>query len=366
MTDPKTEPAARNIPKIEGSPVTGASNLQRLAGDNGRGLALSSFTARTDGYELTRAADSCDNTQRDGPVAAPLRASVTATALIVENGPTSTPGTAKKARKQNREEYPASFWYEMCEQFAKNPKRYGNSQRSFLRSEDSGMLVLDDRVAFGRRLKAFKEGRLPRDDSIKRNRKGKYEDVERCLLAFLDTRDQFADKGKVAISWPFLLEMSKRFSVALGHDPNGFSASAGWLSKVLKRSKKKIDFEISEEDALFHVESIKKYCRKAKLGNKARSLSVQLHDVVKGSLGKKEEDEESNNDEEVDKHRLNETSHGFRQTLSPSEAASIPTMGARGPSSPPSRTAPGWNINYEQVQPNTANLGFWTSLQQNI
>ena len=201
-----------------------------------------------------------------------------------------SPSTDKALRRSNRKEYPPSFWYDMCEKFSSYPEKYNQSQTEFLRHADSGVLSFNDRQSFGNRLRAYKQGTLRRDDSVLRERKGKYLDVEKCLLAFLETRDQFADKGKMAVSWPFLLEMAKRFAVALGHPPGEFSGSPGWLANVLKRHKTKIDFDVSDTDALLYLENIKRYCKKRKLGKEIRNMSVELQNLVEQKLGERKSD----------------------------------------------------------------------------
>lgn len=143
-----------------------------------------------------------------------------------------------------------------------------------------------------------------------RDRKGKYLDVERCLLAFLETRDQFADKGKMAVSWPFLQEMAKRFAVVLGHPPGEFSGSPGWLANVLKRHKTKIDLDVSDTDALFYLDTIKRYCKKRKLGKEIRNMSVELHDLVEKKIG--QEKREHSDDDDGHDERLETPLHDPR------------------------------------------------------
>lgn len=240
---------------------------------------------------IPRSASSTHLSSDTAPTPPPPPEAAAAAAAPPDSATTLVGSSGQKKRRAYRKEYPAGFWYEMCERFMTNQDDYSKSHLEFLKSPDSGVLDCNDRQSFGRRLKLFKEGKLPRDDSIKRTRKGKYQDVEQCLLAFLETREQFMDKGKMAVSWPFLTEMAKRFAVALGHSPGEFSGSPGWLANTLKRAKKKIDFEISEDDALFYLESIKRYCRKAKLGVQAQTLSAQLQNIIRGKIvdGNKED-----------------------------------------------------------------------------
>jgi len=347
----------------------------RASVDDDRSSSLASLLVRAD--QMLNRSTASSSTQNSETATTPPPSATTATTAAVPapipgNVKTSTSSPTKKKRRPYRKEYPASFWYEMCEKFTNDPDRYQKSQLNFLKSADSGVLGFADRQAFGKRLKAFKEGNLPSDDSIKRNRKGKYQDVERCLLAFLETRDQFTDKGKISISWPFLTEMAKRFSVALGHGPDEFSASPGWLANVLRRSKKKIDFEATEEDALFYLESIKRYCRKAKLGAQAQNLTAQLQNIIK----KKNElpankDHGSSNAEETEVPRVEP---GFprpvpnNSILMPRAAGNLPMAavpfvlaGAVRGGAVVANT--GQN---ELFQPTMANFAFWATQQQNI
>jgi hypothetical protein len=195
---------------------------------------------------------------------------------------------AKKTRKRPRTEYPVSMWYEACQKFMDDPKKYNSSQVQFLRSQDSGVLDENHKVSFGKRLKAFKDGNLPQDSggSIKRVRKGKYLDVEQCLIAFIETRTKFS-KGKTAVTWPFLLELSKRFAVALGY--KDFRASPGWLSNVLKRNKTSLYDDINEDDAMVYLESIKKYCRKNRFGREIQTQCDHLYKLIKKEV-KRDED----------------------------------------------------------------------------
>ncbi len=227
-----------------------------------------------------------DTIDEDPTPPPPLQTPAVAAAAAAAATPvTMAQSTRKSLRRSNRKEFPPSFWYDMCERFSHNLEKYKSSQTEFLRHKDSGVLGYNDRQSFGNRMRAYKKGTLRRDDAMLRDRKGKYMDVERCLLAFLETRDQFADKGKMPISWPFLLEMAKRFAVVFGHPPGEFSGSPGWLANVLKRHKTKIDFEVSDTDALFCLDTIKRYCKKRKLGNEIRSMSVNLHNLVEKNIG---------------------------------------------------------------------------------
>jgi len=164
-------------------------------------------------------------------------------------------------KKRQRRECPVSVWYNACKTFLENPGKYQKSQINFLRSEDSGMLDESYQMSFGKRLHAFKAGKLPQDDSVKRVRNGKYHDVEQCLIGFMETRDTFS-KGKIAVTWPFLMELAKRFAIALGYSESEFRASPGWLSNVLRRNKRSLSNDTDEEDVIVHLDSIKQYCRR--------------------------------------------------------------------------------------------------------
>ena len=131
-------------------------------------------------------------------------------------------------KRRRRDELPVNYWYEMCKKFMENGAKYNNSQVCFLRSPDSGPHLDESQgMAFGKRLRLYKLGKLETEDGVrKRFRTPKFEDVERCLLAFLDARQSFST-SKMAVSWPFLLELSKRFAVALGYPEGEFRASPG-------------------------------------------------------------------------------------------------------------------------------------------
>jgi len=294
------------------------------------------------------------------------------TAVAAAPSESTGKGSQTKKRRAYRKEYPASFWYEMCEKFVNESAKYQENQVNFLKSPDSGVLDYQDRQAFGKRLKAYKDGKLPRDDSIKRNRKGKFLDVEQCLLAFIETREQFSDNGKMAISWPFLLEMAKRFAVALGHPPDEFRASPGWLANVLKRHKMKIDFEVSDSDALYYLESLKRFCKKRKLGSEAQNLSARLQHVVTTKIGGDDDEgarmEGGDGNEEVGyeisflQRRVPPQNHNPPSMLPPQRDLYRPTpFGAV----PPAHPAPTQN-NDDRYPPNMVNFSFWATQQQNI
>jgi hypothetical protein len=309
------------------------------------------------------------------PVTRTTEAPENAPAAAAASTPETAAGRSKKKRRPYRKEYPASFWYEMCEKFVTDSEKYQENQTKFLKSQDSGALDFEDRQAFGKRLKAYKDGTLARDDSIKRNRKGKYLDVEQCLLAFLETREHFSENGKMAISWPFLLEMAKRYSVALGHPPDDFKASPGWLANVLKRHKMKIDFEVSDEDALFYMESVKRFCKKRKIGSEAQNLSVRLQYVLKKKIGGHDVDdarmegvgqhdsEELRYDMSFLQQRRGPQNHPNPPPMLPHRDLYRPTPFAAHPPAPPGRNQNGDDRFPQGI---AAFPPFWAPQQQNM
>ena len=193
----------------------------------------------------------------------------------------------KKSRRTRRE-LPISVWYEACQKFTKDSGKYKNSQVTFLRSLDSGILDESNRMSFCKRLSAYKNGNLPQESSIKRIRKGKYHDVEQCLIAFIETRTKFS-KGKTAVTWPFLIELAKRFAVALGYSEKEFRASPGWLQNVLKRNKKTLNDDINDDDVLVYLDLIKKYCKKNELGRIVETKCDQLGLLLREKLQRDDE-----------------------------------------------------------------------------
>jgi hypothetical protein len=168
-------------------------------------------------------------------------------------------------------------------------ERYNNSQLKFLRSEESGVLLDEsNKMSFSKRLRAFKDGKLPPPEStsstsVKRVRKGKYHNVEQCLIAYMETRTKFA-KGKTAVTWPFLIELSKRFATALGYKKEEFRASPGWLANVFRRNKKAIDDDVNDGDVMVYLDSIKKYCRKKEFGEQIEKQCEQLSRLIQTQL----------------------------------------------------------------------------------
>lgn len=198
----------------------------------------------------------------------------------------------KGQRRRHRMEFPVSFWYQMCQRFMNNQSLYHHSQIKFLRSPDSGVLDESFKVSFGKRLKAFKAGTLPQNDSVKRMRKGKYQDVEKCLIAYIETRETCCGRGKTNITWPYLTELAKRFATALGYDPNDFQASPGWISNVLKRNNISISVDLCDDDVLYYLEAVKKHCKKSNLGKDVEVLSERLYRLVKKKVKKNDGEQE--------------------------------------------------------------------------
>jgi hypothetical protein len=206
----------------------------------------------------------------------------------------------KKSRRTRRE-LPVSIWYEACQKFMKDSGKYKGSQATFLRSPDSGILDESNRMSFSKRLREFKNGNLPQESSIKRVRKGKYHDVEQCLIAFIETRTKFS-KGKTAVTWPFLIELAKRFAVALGYSEKEFRASPGWLQNVLKRNKKSLNDDINDDDVLVYLDLIKKYCKKNELGRVVETKCDQLGLLLRKEL--KRDDEASPEEDKEDEQKF--------------------------------------------------------------
>jgi hypothetical protein len=211
-----------------------------------------------------------------------------------ENAMINQAAHASPSKKRARRELPVSIWYEACQKFMQNPEKYNNSQLKFLRSEESGVLLDEsNKMSFSKRLRSFKNGNLPQESSVKRVRKGKYHDIEQCLIAYMETRTKFA-KGKTAVTWPFLIELSKRFATALGYKKEEFRASPGWLSNVFRRNKKAIDDDVNDGDVMVYLDSIKKYCRKKEFGEQIEKQCEQLSRLIQtqlkgdGSKSKKE------------------------------------------------------------------------------
>ena len=88
---------------------------------------------------------------------------------------------------------------------------------------------------FGKYYNMFKAGTLL-PNSNKRNRLGKYVNVELKLVRYINHQSRLYKQYKYGLSWSFLQEKARAYALDEEFDKyQQFDASSGWISNLLKR-----------------------------------------------------------------------------------------------------------------------------------
>lgn len=152
-------------------------------------------------------------------------------------------GTAPASKKRTRRS-PVSTktltkesWYRICSLYVNHYSHM--SKAAFLRDPASGLEVsgtLSDQQVFGRKLKEFAAGTL-QPTGNKRDSDGYYPEVEAKIVEYVKGRLQRHKKEKLGITWAGLCQKAKEFA-EVEADPKykGFSASSGWMQRLMKRN----------------------------------------------------------------------------------------------------------------------------------
>ena len=138
------------------------------------------------------------------------------------------PTSTSTPKKQNLN---LGQWYELTNLFHTEKQKY-KSQKAFLQSNESNPLTFKDRSSFSRNYKAYKDGSLALklNPFQKRNRKSPFFEIESTLLQQLHTEKLRLSHKEV-----------RHKAIQIWKDSNTecerhFSASKGWLHRLLKRS----------------------------------------------------------------------------------------------------------------------------------
>ena len=124
-------------------------------------------------------------------------------------------------------------WYHACKTYRDNTNNMSKAQ--FLRcntSDDVFNGSVSQQQSFGRMLKKFDDGVLI-DSKMKRIKKTLYPGVEKKLIDYLTIRGEQYKRDKCGVSWLLMQEKCLAWGKELGYE--NFTASSGWLQKVMNR-----------------------------------------------------------------------------------------------------------------------------------
>ncbi|OEU12804.1 hypothetical protein FRACYDRAFT_244079 [Fragilariopsis cylindrus CCMP1102] len=140
-------------------------------------------------------------------------------------------------------------WYHACKKYREllvdGSVKMSHSQ--FLRSDQTEQVftnTISQRQAFGRWLKKYDDGSL-QDSSAKREKIGKFTEIEDQLLSYLDSQAQAHRSDNCGITWVVMQEMCRKW--AEERNIVDFKCSTGWLNATLnKRQTKKKGDDVTE------------------------------------------------------------------------------------------------------------------------
>ena len=140
-------------------------------------------------------------------------------------------------------------WYHACKKYRElEGGSVKMSHTEFLRSDQTEQVftnTISQRQAFGRWLKKYDDGSL-QDSSAKREKIGKFTEIEDQLLSYLDSQAQAHRSDNCGITWVVMQEMCRKW--AEERNIVDFKCSTGWLNLTLNKrqqTKKKGD-EVTE------------------------------------------------------------------------------------------------------------------------
>jgi hypothetical protein len=89
----------------------------------------------------------------------------------------------------------------------------------------------------GKKYKLYKEGKLLLTD-MKRVRSGKFDDVGKKPIAYVELRARLYHKDKCGLSWDLMQQKAMQFGADMGYSEEDFTASHGWIANTLKKVNK--------------------------------------------------------------------------------------------------------------------------------
>ena len=134
----------------------------------------------------------------------------------------------------------AQEWYDAVLLYHKLLPKHHFTQTSFLKSAVSGDKFDGSRSqqgTFSQKLKQHAKGKL-RPSQMKRIRMGKFEDVEKKLVHYMELRAAKYTQDKCGLGWHMLTVKSLEFAKSCGYTDEEFKGSAGWIARVLVRNGK--------------------------------------------------------------------------------------------------------------------------------
>jgi hypothetical protein len=141
-------------------------------------------------------------------------------------------------------------WYHACKKYRElaDGSVKMMSHAEFLRSDQTEKVftsTISQRQAFGRWLKKYDDGSL-QDSSAKREKIGKFTEIEDQLLSYLDSQAQAHRSDNCGITWVVMQEMCKKW--AEERNIADFKCSTGWLNLTLnkRQTTKKKGNEVTE------------------------------------------------------------------------------------------------------------------------
>ena len=127
-------------------------------------------------------------------------------------------------------------WYHACKKYRElEGGSVKMSHTEFLRSdqtENAFTNTISQRQAFGRWLKKYDDGSL-QDSSAKREKIGKFTEIEDQLLSYLDSQAQAHRSDNCGITWVVMQEMCRKW--AEERNIADFKCSTGWLNLTLNK-----------------------------------------------------------------------------------------------------------------------------------
>ena len=171
----------------------------------------------------------------------------------IENAKPPPPPAKKRGRKKGSVttfDITRGQWYHACKKYREldGSSVKMMSHAEFLRSDQTEKVftnTISQRQAFGRWLKKYDDGSL-QDSNAKREKIGKFTEIEEKLLSYLDSQAQAHRSDNCGITWVVMQEMCRKW--AEERNIADFKCSTGWLNLTLNKrqtTKKKGD-EVTE------------------------------------------------------------------------------------------------------------------------
>jgi hypothetical protein len=77
---------------------------------------------------------------------------------------------------------------------------------------------------------------------MKRVWSGKFDDVGKKLIAYVELCARLYHKDKCGLSWALMQQKAIKFGADMGYSEEEFTASHGWIANTLKKVKTRLGF----------------------------------------------------------------------------------------------------------------------------